>query len=84
MPYQSTPTTIACDVTSAAFGSTRPHMPSTRHEINSSITKKQALRPSKKKKAPTSRNTAPGKTALEEESGVRARKWSVSSQTSLS
>ena len=113
MPYQSTPTTIACDVaemtqlakrlgdyftqlqeitiptsdlptclaptevsmlisqrdvTSSAFGSTRPHMPSTRHEINSFITKKQALRPSKKTKAPTSRKlssfTSPGKTGL--------------------
>ena len=119
MPYQSTPTTIACDVAEMTqlakrlgdyftqlqeitipseninFGSAdvlsayrgfnvdfttrrdilsvwlnETPLPSTRHEINSFITKKQALRPSKKTKAPTSRDTAPGKTALEEGAGV--------------
>ena len=119
MPYQSTPTTIACDVAEMTqlarrlgdyftqlqeitipseninFGSAdvlsayrgfnvdfttrrdilsvwlnRPHMPSTKHEINSFITKKQALRPSKKTKAPTSRKlssfTSLGRTRLQE------------------
>ena len=119
MPYQSTPTTIECDVTEMTqlarrlgdyftqlqeitipseninFGSAdvlsayrgfnvdfttrrdilsvwlnRPHMPSTKHEINSFITKKQALRPSKKTKAPTSRKlssfTSLGRTRLQE------------------